>query len=216
MDIFNKQHIVDAVMSVFKKRPGNDRKKLLLLLLCHSLVMAPMFGEGAVSYLFSIYKFSWDAGAYSVFMTYKMIVGFLGNFVSMALLTSALKLTDPTIGIISCFSSLVASFMFAFAQSPTIMYLAPLVSILSGTIMSIARSLIFKIVPGSETGKINSFIGSLESLTPLAIAPAYSLLYTATFEYLPGAFFLLSAVFMVPPILVYTWLLSEDRKGKKD
>jgi MFS family permease len=44
-DVFNLQHISDAVSSVFKKRPGNDRKKLLLLLVCHSLVLAPLFGN---------------------------------------------------------------------------------------------------------------------------------------------------------------------------
>ena len=44
-DIFNLNHIKDAVSSVFKKRPGNDRLKLLLLLLCHSLIMAPLMGK---------------------------------------------------------------------------------------------------------------------------------------------------------------------------
>lgn len=214
-DIFNLNHISDAIMSVFKKRSGNDRKKLLLLLMSHSLVMAPMFGEGAVMYLFSIYQFGWDAGTFSAFMTYKMVIGFIGNFVAMGLLTHALKMTDPAVGIIACLSQLVASVMFAFAQSATVMYMAPMVSILSGSIMSVARSQIFKIVPGSETGKVNSFIGSLESLTPLVITPAYSMIYTATFERLAGAFFLLSGAFMVPPILLYIWLLNEG-KGKKD
>lgn len=43
-DVFNFQHIKDAISSVFKKRPGNDRLKLLSLLVCHSLIMAPMMG----------------------------------------------------------------------------------------------------------------------------------------------------------------------------
>ncbi|CAG7830431.1 unnamed protein product, partial [Allacma fusca] len=77
-ELFNKQHIVDAIGSAFKKRPGNDRIKLLALLLCHALVMAPMMGEQAVIFLFAKYKFNWDAGAFAAFMTYRMISGFLG------------------------------------------------------------------------------------------------------------------------------------------
>lgn len=211
-EVFNSQHLVDAISSVFKKRKGNDRIKLLLLLLCHSLVMAPLFGEGGVMYLFSRLQFNWDAGAFSTFMTYKTIVGFIGNFVSMIVLTQKLKFSDPGVGIIACASQLVASVMFAVAGSPFIMYLGPIVSIFSGSITSVARSIIFKIVPGNETGKVNSFIGSLEALTPLVIAPAYSLIYTSTFEQLPGGFFFLSAAFMVPPIFVYLWLLGDKNK----
>ena len=79
-----------------------------------------------MSYLFSRYQFSWDAGQYSAFMTYKTIVGFVGNFVSMVVLNEKLKLSDPIVGIISCFSQFVAAVMFAFATSATVMYLGKL------------------------------------------------------------------------------------------
>lgn len=62
----------------------------------------------------------------------------------------------------------------------------------------------FKIIPSSESGKINSFIGTLESLVPLIVAPVYGNMYALTLEYLPGAFYLLSAAIMIPPILIFT------------
>jgi PCFT/HCP family folate transporter-like MFS transporter 1/3 len=213
-ELLNMQHISDAIGSGFKSRPGNDRLKLLALLVSHSMIMAPMFGEGAVIYLFSKYKFNWDAGAFSAFMTYRTVVGFIGNFVSMILLGSILKLSDPAIGIVSCATALLSLIMFAYANSTFIMYFAPIVALLSGSIASVPRSIIFKIVPGSETGKVNALIGSLESLTPLLITPAFSYVYTNTFEYLPGAFFLLSAAFMVPPMIVFTFLLGEKTKAQ--
>ncbi|KAJ6643257.1 Proton-coupled folate transporter, partial [Pseudolycoriella hygida] len=100
-ELFDKQNVVDAINSGVKARPGNDRLKLLALLASHCLVMAPMMGEGAVMYLFGKYKFGWDAAAFATFMTFKMVFGFVGNFVSM-IVFSKLKLSDPSIGIVSC------------------------------------------------------------------------------------------------------------------
>lgn len=79
----------------------------------------------------------------------------------------------------------------------------PIAALLAGQLMSVARSIIFKTVSGSETGKVNALLASLESLTPLLGTPIYSFVYSATFEYMPGAFFLISAAFAVPPIIVY-------------
>lgn len=46
MELFNFQHIRDAASCVVKKRPGNTRLKLGLLLLSHACVFTPMMGKG--------------------------------------------------------------------------------------------------------------------------------------------------------------------------
>lgn len=79
----------------------------------------------------------------------------------------------------------------------------PIVAIFAGQIMSVARSIIFKTVSSTETGKVNGLMASVDSLTPLLATPIYSFVYSATFEYMPGAFFLLSATLAVPPIIIY-------------
>lgn len=85
-------------------------------------------------------------------------------------------------------------------------FAGPIVAMLAGQLMSCARSIIFKTVSSSETGKINALLSSLDSLTPLLATPVYSFVYSATFENMPGAFFLLSAVFAVPPIVVFWYI----------
>lgn len=50
-DLFDFQHVKDAVGTVTKKRPGNTRKMLFFLLLSHSLLMAPMMGIKIVIYM---------------------------------------------------------------------------------------------------------------------------------------------------------------------
>lgn len=143
-DLFDKQNVIDAINSGVKARPGNDRMKILALLASHCLIMAPMMGtigtinkrleefdlmaffiigEGAVMYLFGKYKFGWDAPAFATFMTFKMVTGFIGNFVSMIVLGTKLKLSDPSIGIISCVAHILSCLIFAFASSSALMYI---------------------------------------------------------------------------------------------
>lgn len=213
-ELFDKQNIVDAIGSGVKARPGNDRLKILALLASHCLIMAPMMGEGAVMYLFGKYKFSWDAPAFATFMTFKMVTGFIGNFASMIIFGNKMKLSDPVIGIVSCAAHILSCLIFAFASSNALMYTGPIVAMLAGQLMSCARSIIFKTVPSSETGKINALLSSLDSLTPLLATPVYSFVYSATFENMPGAFFLLSAALAVPPVVVF-WILSQEKTSEK-
>lgn len=74
-------------------------------------------------YLFGKYKFGWDAAAFATFMTFKMVTGFIGNFASMIVFGNKLKLSDPTIGIISCAAHILSCVIFAFASSSGLMYI---------------------------------------------------------------------------------------------
>ncbi len=74
-----------------------------------------------VFYLFCRLKFNWDAGQFGSFLTYTTILGFIGNFVSMGILSGKLKLTDPQNGIVAAISNLVAALIFAVANSGAMM-----------------------------------------------------------------------------------------------
>jgi hypothetical protein len=68
-----------------------------------------------------------------------------------------------------------------------------------------ARTMLSKISPLKEIGKINSFIAVIDSTTPLWGNPMYSAVYRLTIDSFPGAFFILSAVFTVPPLILFTY-----------
>ncbi|ODM94712.1 Proton-coupled folate transporter [Orchesella cincta] len=215
MELFNFQHIKDAASCIMKKREGNTRLKLGLLLLSHACVFMPMMGEMGVLYLFCRYQFNWDAATFGSFMSYKTVVGFIGNFVSMGVLAGKLKLTDPQNGIVACISNLVAALMFSVATSSFLMFLGPIVSLLAGAAMIVPRSMLSKIIPADELGKINSCIGSMESIIPLVASSVYTLVYTSFLDVLPGSFFLISAGLTIPPTIVFLWFMQEDSKTSK-
>jgi len=202
-ELFDFKHVRDAANSILKKREGKVRTKLWLLLLAHACCFTPMLGEMGVMYLFSRLQFQWDGASFGSFMTYKTVIGFLANFASMAVLTKLFSLSDPANGIVACVGNLVSSLVFTFATTPVLMYIAPLFTILSGGTLVIPRSTISKIIPTDELGKINSFIGSLESIIPLVASALYTQVYSRFLDTLPGSFFLISASLTIPPILIY-------------
>lgn len=81
--------------------------------------------------------------------------------------------------------------------------IAPVVDILNGTMIIAARTMLSKITPITEMGKINSFIAVIDSTTPLWGNPIYSAIYNKTLDNFPGAFFILSAALTIPPFLLF-------------
>ena len=48
------------------------------------------------------------------------------------------------------------------------------------------RSLMSKLVPATDLGKIYATMGALENLVPLAVSPGFTLLYNHSLETWPG------------------------------
>lgn len=74
---------------------------------------------------------------------------------------------------------------------------------LSGTSFIAMRSIISKLVPTEELGKINSLLGVFEALMPLIYGSMYSVVYKTTIHYFPGTFFLLGSCLTTPAIFIY-------------
>lgn len=81
--------------------------------------------------------------------------------------------------------------------------LGVLVEILNGTSFIALRSIISKLVPAEDLGKINSLYGVCEALMPLAYAPLYNIVYRATIDTLPGAFYLVGGALTLPALGIW-------------
>ena len=56
------------------------------------------------------------------------------------------------------------------------------------------RSLMSKLVPATDLGKIYATMGALENLVPLAVSPGFTLLYNHSLETWPGLVTILTIV----------------------
>ncbi|CAG7822444.1 unnamed protein product [Allacma fusca] len=214
-DIFNTSHILNAVKTVVRKRDGNERLQIFMLIFaCYFFITVPEYGEESVFYLFLRYQLNWDGEDYGYFATYRLLVGFVGGLLAIGLLSYKLKFSDPLVGIICSISQFSACFVYAFAKSTAMMYLGPAVDMWNSTMSLITKVIIAKIVPNMEIGKIYSFMGCVDALIPLIANPLYTTVYKATFEnVLPGLFFLISAIMTIPPFVVFGWLMVISKRG---
>ncbi|XP_031327782.1 uncharacterized protein LOC116159026 [Photinus pyralis] len=150
-----------------------------------------------------------------IFLTYLIgppCITFAVTIFSLSIFSKCLKLDDSLIGIISGSSKALSSLVYAFAPNTTIFYLGTIMESFSGTSYIAVKSLISKLVEPEELGKVYSLFGVCEALMPLVYGPTYTMLYKATINTLPGAFFLAGGLISLPSTLMFWWLYTEHKK----
>ncbi|XP_008546539.1 solute carrier family 46 member 3 [Microplitis demolitor] len=214
VDFFAFRHISETFRVAFKEDANNRQRRICVLMIVVMVVVGPMYGEMAVMYLFTRYRFNWNELKFSMFYTYSMVTNLIGTMMSVGIFSHFLKIDDALVGLMSCMSKILASFVYAFAAEDWVIYLAPLVEIINGTSFIAMRSIASKLVPTDELGKVNSLFGVCESLMPLVYGPIYSSVYAATMNTLPGTFFLLGGGLTIPAVISFLWLYFESRRDR--
>ncbi|XP_017871002.1 PREDICTED: solute carrier family 46 member 3 [Drosophila arizonae] len=216
-DFFDKEHVVQTFRVAFKKGENQRRQRVILLMIVVMVIIGPLHGEMAVTYLFTRFRFNWSEVEFSFFSTYAMFTGLIGVIFCVGVLSHKLEIDDALVGVLSSTSKILSSFVYAFATLPWHMYLGGLVEIFNGTAFIAMRSIATKLVSKDELGKVNSLFGVAEALMPMVFAPMYTTLYAATLRVLPGAFFLLGGGLTMFSVGIFLWMyrfqVRQRRKG---
>ncbi|KAK9497833.1 hypothetical protein O3M35_003749 [Rhynocoris fuscipes] len=202
-ELFSITHLSDTFKVAFKSRQGNLRLRILLVMCLSITLFGPIYGEMAVGYLFTIYRFQWDEVNFSLYSTYGIIINLIGTSLGIGLFTHVLKMEDAMLGAIAATSKIIAGICYAFASTPLIFYIVTLVDMIGGTGVIAMRSIASKLVPSEELGKINSLFGVCEAVVPIIYQTLYSFVYNRTINTVPGAFFLVGSFLTVPTLLVF-------------
>ena len=71
------------------------------------------------------------------------------------------------------------------------------------------RSLMSKLVPATDLGKIYATMGALENLVPIAVSPGFTILYNNSLDSWPGLVIIIIIIHIVPLIMTTsasTWI----------
>ena len=79
VNLFHPCHIRDAVMVVFKKRAGPNRKFISLGIILFCLHIMPMFGEKGLIYIYTKERYNWGVAEYSTYSSITQAVSLTGN-----------------------------------------------------------------------------------------------------------------------------------------
>nr|CAD7259523.1 unnamed protein product [Timema shepardi] len=94
--------------------------------------------------------------------------------------------------------------------------LGPLIEIFGGVTMIAMRSIVSKLVPTTDIGQLNSLFGVCDALTPILYSTVYNTVYANTQETLIGTIYIMSAVLMTPPAIIFMLIYKMENREKKN
>lgn len=80
---------------------------------------------------------------------------------------------------------------------------APAVDMMNGTMEVVAKSMLTKICPPGDIGKLFSVMAVIDLIVPLIFETVYNTLCENTLETFPGSVFILTAGITIPPQFIY-------------
>ncbi|KAJ8732261.1 hypothetical protein PYW08_014991 [Mythimna loreyi] len=209
---FDIKHVKDTCTVAFKKGPNNRRTKSILVLASIAFIYGPSHGEYTVRYLYTRYRFNWDALMYSFYGTFFICAHSLGALISISLFSHRLKWDDSMLGLLSNGSKIVGALYTGLARNTMDMYIAVAVEMFNATSFTALRSISSKLVTSDELGKMTSFFNLMEVVTSMIFGPMYSWIYMTTLEIDAGIVYYVSTVLTIPPLLIFAWFFIQYKK----
>lgn len=203
-ELFSPAPVKEMMQTCFKRRSFKERRILWCLITILMFTVFTMNGTGNVFYLFVREKFMWTLKEATRFDSITMLITIVGSFLGIGIFKRLLKFSDLSIAIMAVLSMLLDSFIRAFADTPSQMYAASGICLFRVLASPMCRSLISQIIPSHEIGKVFSITSSFEAVSSLIASPLYTFIYSKTFTFFAGAFYLITAgVYVINLILVY-------------
>ncbi|XP_068226199.1 lysosomal proton-coupled steroid conjugate and bile acid symporter SLC46A3-like [Palaemon carinicauda] len=194
---WNPKNVVDLFRACLRKRQGNGRWHIMLLL----WLMLMIIGTYPHNlYLWVLRVLNWDINSYSIYK----IVDDVGTSISMICLTPVfvyLRLHDCSVGSMTLVLLFCRLLAFGMTTSESQWWVPYVFIFIPVEFVSVAiRSRLSKICDENETGRVFAMMAVLEVFWPIADSAIFTSVYGATienypsFEHLVGAAFALLAI----------------------
>lgn len=212
-DVF--ELVGNTVMVAFRPRRLGGRTQIACVILLYLLMVGPLYGDSQVAYLYVIRKFGFTEVEYSVYGTINIVLGLLGTFYCITVLSKRLNVEDSAIGALAGASRIASCFMFAFAPSRPWYYVGPLLNIFSHTGLTAVRSIATKSVPTEEVAKLSALMGVAEAIAPSIYMPSTSYIYMSTIDSFPGAFYMFDAALTIVALGLFAFIYMLAKRRSK-
>lgn len=209
--IFAFKHVADMLKTTFSPRESYVRCVLLMTIGIATVYILAANSDTSVFFLFVRKKFEWSLEQYTLYKSVKCVLWIVGIYLGLSVLHKLLKLAETPLLLLGFVSYFVSVLMQAFATEGWQLYLAGGVRCISGVISPMCRSLISKLVPKEESGRVFSITIALESLTAMIGSPLYTFFYNYTIDTDPGAFNFLTAGFLALEIVLVAIVIIVQR-----
>ena len=181
---FSPLVIKDVFVSVFRKRPGAERKYVFLLILISIFRCMPCIGENNISYAYTLSRYNWQVEENSNYRSITSMVDLTSQAIFIPLM-AFLKWNEAWV-MTGLISTLTARHVIkALATEPWMYYLGSIINCIGFYALSIKSSMVSSVVDKNELGKIMAFISAWDSLLPIVVSATYSYVFdVSNFRYL--------------------------------
>ncbi|XP_026328950.1 uncharacterized protein LOC113236938 [Hyposmocoma kahamanoa] len=212
---FDLKHAKDTVTVAFKKGPNHRRIKAIMVLAGIIFIHGPGFGDMSIRYLYSRYRFSWDAVTYSFYKTFYIVMHAIGALVSVAIFSRKFQWDDSVLGLISTVSKTAGALATGLAQNSFHMYLAVVIETFNASSFTALRSISSKLAASDELGKMTSIFNLTEVITSMNFGPLFSWMYMMTLKFNPSFAYYVSAGITVVAVFIFGWFYKVHKESVK-
>uniref|UniRef100_A0A336LQC0 CSON010152 protein n=1 Tax=Culicoides sonorensis TaxID=179676 RepID=A0A336LQC0_CULSO len=201
LEFFDPKLIVSCIEVLKRDRAAKMKKILIFSIMCQAMFFST-HGEQGLVLLFARTALKWTT-EFGLFVMFLTGVGLLGTGIVTVVFVNIFQIHDATLGIISVIGSIISKPIVAFSTSTSTIYYAVVIDLFGHARYIAIKSMISKIVETEELGRVYSILGVMDNLDILILAPIYSVIYYKTIDFLPGAIFLFSEIFLVGALILF-------------
>ncbi|XP_043260997.1 proton-coupled folate transporter-like [Colletes gigas] len=202
-DFFDKEHVVETMKTLTKKRLNNGKLHLWLFLLIMMLYTFQR-DEKPMSYLYTQLEFKWDVTKFSNFRTFQSTTFVIAMLIGVPVMSKWMGMKDTIIVMIGAIAHAAGRVIFAMTKIPELFYVGAAVAALGPVVAPVLRSMTSKLVSVEERGKVFAMLSVCDNAVPLFSGILYSQLYNATINSMPSSIYWLT---FATQILVFFFVL---------
>ncbi|KAI4501384.1 hypothetical protein M0802_003757 [Mischocyttarus mexicanus] len=201
IDFFDKKHVQETIKTLTKKRENHGKAYLWILLLAMALYTFQR-DEKHMSYLYTQLKFKWGVTDFSKFKTFLSTLFVFAMLIGVPTMSKLIGMRDTLIVAVGAIAHASGRVIFALAKIPELFYVGAAVAALGPVVAPILRSMISKLVPVEERGKVFAMLSVCDNAVPLFSGILYSQLYNFTIDTVPSSIYWLTFTTQIMVLLL--------------
>ncbi|XP_042907338.1 proton-coupled folate transporter-like [Parasteatoda tepidariorum] len=207
-DFFTFENIKESYRTCVRKRSGNLRLQIWLLIFVDTCSKFVELGNMGIQFAFLKHVFKMGVEDSSNANIIFSVCNALGTILVVPILIEKLRLHEAALGLIGILSFMSRMVLTSVSDSPTFFYLAMVSGSLFNCSTIAVSSRLSKLVNKEELGKAFSLLWMFSTLAPMLGTAVFLQIYNASLNSFPGLVFVLASIFLCPSAIVFGWMMK--------
>ncbi|GIY13428.1 uncharacterized protein CDAR_552811 [Caerostris darwini] len=207
-DLLRVDNIKESYRACSKKRPGNIRCQIWMLVWIACMQRYTDLGTVSIGFPFTKKMYTWDVTDFSNASMVFYIVNAIVTIVCIPILSNKLRLHEAALGFVGMLSLISKMFVTSVAYREFMFYFAWISGTLANATGVGVRSRISKLVRKEEIGRAFSLLGTCESITPLLGSTVFLQIFNLSSGFFPGLAFAVNGVLLIPCLIMFGWMMG--------